>query len=73
MPSGLHGFYERDYEIQPIGLKRVIDPLSVSAAADEAGILEHFQMKGEEWLRNVEYLLQFAHAAFLVRKHLDDV
>src|SRR2546430_2457720 len=71
--SGLHGLDKRNHDIQPILLKCVIHALSVSAAADEAGILQHFQMKGEERLRDVEHLFEFAHATILVRKHLDDV
>ena len=72
MSPGLYGLRKRGNKIQHISLKRVIHPLSVSAGADETGMLEHFQMKGEEWLRDIKHLLQFADAAFLVRQHLDD-
>src|SRR2546425_7884300 len=59
--------------VQRLALETVEHPPSLATIADQSSVLQHFEMKGETRLRDLEYLLELADAAFFVRQHLHDL
>ena len=55
-----------------VRIEGVVDPASVFPIEDQAGVLEHFQMKREARLCGVQFVLQVAHAALSVLQHRED-
>src|SRR6267143_2400361 len=73
MFAGLYGLRVGRDLVQRLAHETVEHPPSLATIADQLGVLQHFEMKGEARLRDLEHLLELAHAAFLVRQHLDDL
>src|SRR2546425_6126814 len=73
MFAGLHGLRVGRDLVQRLALETVEHPPSLATIADQSSVLQHFEMKGETRLRDLEYLLELADAAFFVRQHLHDL
>ena len=55
-----------------VSAERVVNPATFLSIGHEASVLEHFQMERQTRLRDVESILEVAHAALAVVQHLDD-
>jgi len=71
--AGLHGSGICRNLVERIALEPVEHPPPFAAIADQPGVLQHFEVKRESGLGDLEHLLELADAAFLVRQHFDDL